>query len=121
VANIPPRPELLDRLGIRYRRIPVLAIGRDVYIDTSLIANALEKRFPESAGYSTIFPPRKGSEFRDTGLVKAFVASYVDRPFFRLAVMLLPWDQFPEAFTKDRSAVRNIAPRLLRSYSCSSS
>lgn len=31
-----PRPDL-RRLGVKYRRIPVLAIGRDIYLDTRLI------------------------------------------------------------------------------------
>ena len=39
-----PRPEVMDMLGIKYRRIPILAIGNDVYCDTSLIASALERR-----------------------------------------------------------------------------
>jgi glutathione S-transferase len=103
---MPPRIDLMDRLGIRYRRIPVLAIGRDVYVDSSLIADALEKRFPESAGYATMFPPRKGSQSRDTGLVKAFLTAYVDRSLFTTVTRLLPWDRMPEAFVKDRSAVR---------------
>ena len=29
-----PRPEITDELGVNYRRIPLLAIGNDVYIDT---------------------------------------------------------------------------------------
>jgi glutathione S-transferase len=106
VPRMPPRVDLADRLGIPYRRIPVLAIGRDVYVDTSLITDALEKRFNESAGHATLFPPRKGSEARDTGLVKAFLTAYVDKPLFSTVVGLLPWDKMPEAFVKDRSAVR---------------
>ncbi|UNI20712.1 hypothetical protein JDV02_006777 [Purpureocillium takamizusanense] len=37
-----PRPDLA-RLGIAYRRIPVLAIGRDVYLDTRLQLRKLEE------------------------------------------------------------------------------
>ncbi|GIZ37091.1 hypothetical protein CKM354_000055400 [Cercospora kikuchii] len=37
-----PRPILSERLGIQYRRIPVLSIGRDIYIDTRLILRKLE-------------------------------------------------------------------------------
>jgi hypothetical protein len=36
-----PRPDLA-RLGIAYRRIPVLAVGRDVYLDTRLILRKFE-------------------------------------------------------------------------------
>lgn len=37
-----PRPDLA-RLGIRHRRIPILAIGRDVYLDTRLMLRKLEQ------------------------------------------------------------------------------
>jgi len=58
--NIPtPRPQLIDLLGLHYRRIPVLAIGRDVYCDTFLMAAKLEEKYPVAAGYKTIFPPLK--------------------------------------------------------------
>ncbi|CAK7266465.1 hypothetical protein SEPCBS57363_002106 [Sporothrix epigloea] len=36
-----PRPDLA-RLGIRHRRIPILSIGRDVYLDSRLILKKLE-------------------------------------------------------------------------------
>ncbi|KAI5843397.1 hypothetical protein DFP73DRAFT_551883 [Morchella snyderi] len=41
-----PRQDLAI-LGITYRRIPLLAIGNDVYIDTTLILRELERRFPD--------------------------------------------------------------------------
>jgi glutathione S-transferase len=41
-----PRPDL-QALGIKYRRIPLCAIGKDVYIDTRIILQKLEKLFPE--------------------------------------------------------------------------
>lgn len=40
-----PRPDL-QQLGINYRRIPLLAIGKDIYCDTSLILEKLEALFP---------------------------------------------------------------------------
>ena len=42
-----PRP-VLEKLGIQYRRIPILAIGRDVYCDTRLIIDKLEELFPDT-------------------------------------------------------------------------
>ena len=42
-----PRPILQQQLGINYRRIPVLAIGRDIYIDTRLQLRKLETLFPD--------------------------------------------------------------------------
>ncbi|KAI9657433.1 MAG: hypothetical protein M1821_003115 [Bathelium mastoideum] len=43
-----PRPDLAA-LGVQYRRIPVLSIGRDIYVDTRIILAALERRFPATA------------------------------------------------------------------------
>ncbi|OQD88992.1 hypothetical protein PENANT_c003G02538 [Penicillium antarcticum] len=39
--RILPRPDLA-RLGVHYRRIPVLSIGRDIYLDSRLILQKLE-------------------------------------------------------------------------------
>jgi glutathione S-transferase len=46
VLNRLPRP-VLERLNIQYRRIPILAIGRDIYCDTRLIIDKLEEMFPD--------------------------------------------------------------------------
>jgi len=100
-----PRPELSETMGITYRRIPILAIGRDVYADTSLIASTLERRYPVSAGYGTLFPQKKGGGLAETGMVKALVMYYFDRTVFSLAAASLPYNKFPEAFLKDRSDV----------------
>ncbi|KAL8674184.1 MAG: hypothetical protein Q9168_001435 [Polycauliona sp. 1 TL-2023] len=48
-----PREDL-NALGVKYRRIPILSIGRDIYCDTRLILQKLEERFPSDAiGAST--------------------------------------------------------------------
>lgn len=39
-----PRPDL-QMLGITYRRVPVLAMGKDVYCDTSAIVAAIQHKF----------------------------------------------------------------------------
>ena len=41
VDNKMPRP-VLDRLGVHYRRIPVMAVGRDIYCDSRCIIDHLE-------------------------------------------------------------------------------
>jgi hypothetical protein len=102
VSPILPRPELSDLLGIAYRRIPVLAIGNDVYCDSNLIAAELERRFPDRG---TLFPPRKQGGRVDPGLIKLFSQHYVDLALFPQGVSLLPWGKFPENFIKDRSEV----------------
>lgn len=40
-----PRPDLA-KLGVSYRRIPLLAIGRHIYCDSQLILQVLQDRFP---------------------------------------------------------------------------
>ncbi|KAJ7179992.1 hypothetical protein C8R43DRAFT_971342 [Mycena crocata] len=105
VANMLPRPEITDLLGVTYRQIPILAIGNDIYCDTSLIASALERRFPASRGYGTIFPNKKHGGGADTGLIKAFTKYCADTVLFPLAVPFLPWEKFPPAFLKDRSTL----------------
>jgi glutathione S-transferase len=98
-------------MGITYRRIPILAIGRDVYADTSLIASTLERRYPASAGYGTLFPQRKDSGLSDTGMVKMLVMYYFDRTVFPLAALSMPFQKFPEAFVKDRADVSRLKSR----------
>ncbi|KAF8165381.1 hypothetical protein B0H34DRAFT_236265 [Crassisporium funariophilum] len=106
VSPMLPRPEITDFLGIVYRRIPILAIGNDVYCDTSLIVSTLERRFPATNGHGTLFPAGKHGKGRDTGLIKAFSKFYADNTLFPPATNLIPWGKLPAAFLKDRSALR---------------
>ncbi|KAF7352820.1 Glutathione S-transferase [Mycena venus] len=105
VANVLPRPEITDLLGVSHRRIPILAIGNDIYCDTSLIASALERRFPASDHYGTIFPNKKHGGGADTGLIKAFVSQWVDTVLFSQAIGLVPWEILPPGFVKDRETL----------------
>jgi glutathione S-transferase len=43
-----PRP-ILERLDITYRRIPVLSIGKDVYVDSARIVDELQRRYGKLA------------------------------------------------------------------------
>jgi len=104
VTPILPRPELSEYLNIAYRRIPILAIGKDVYCDSSLIASVLERRFPPSEGYGTLFPKRVGGGKTDTGLIKALAMFWSDRTIFPLAANSLPYDKFDKKFIKDRES-----------------
>ncbi|KAL5527375.1 hypothetical protein ACEPAG_6166 [Sanghuangporus baumii] len=103
VAMTLPRPEITDALGIGYRRIPILAIGNDVFCDTNLIISAVESRFPANQGFPTLFPDRKDGGKGDTGIVELLAAFYVDRPLFSLATTALPYDKFSPEFIEDRS------------------
>lgn len=106
VAPMLPRPEINKGLGLTYRRIPVLAVGNDVYIDTSLIVSALERRFPVASGYPSLFPPKKHGGCPDKGLLKALSRHYVDNLLFPLATTFIAWHRLPEDFRKDREALR---------------
>ena len=48
-----PRPDLAA-LGVQYRRVPVLAYGRDIYCDTLLILQKFEKWHPHGSKYKSI-------------------------------------------------------------------
>lgn len=56
VPTMMPRPLLRDTFHLTYRKIPVLAIGREVYCDSSIILEALEHFFPEVEGYRSLYP-----------------------------------------------------------------
>lgn len=99
-----PRPEITELLGLTYRRIPILAVGNDIYCDTSLIASALERRFPASAGFNTLFPPRAGGGRTDGALARLFSRYWADGVLFRLAADSLPYAKFDQKFLADREA-----------------
>ncbi|CCX29604.1 hypothetical protein FPQ18DRAFT_376764 [Pyronema domesticum] len=57
-----PRPDLSNLLGIIYRRIPVLAIGNTVFINTPLILETLETKYPTADAASGTGPALGGGE-----------------------------------------------------------
>lgn len=95
-----PRPDL-EALGVSYRRIPLLSIGRDIYCDTRLILQILEKRFPPSAEHPSLSPA--GLE----GLTALLAKFTIDSGVFARASQMIPPDgpvlKNP-AFLKDREA-----------------
>lgn len=56
VPIAPPRPDLIPMTG-GYRRTPVLQIGADVYCDTAVMVEALERIAPEPSVY---LPGKRG-------------------------------------------------------------
>lgn len=107
MSPFPPRPELSSHCDVHYRRIPVLAIGRDIYCDTSLIADTLERRIPPSpCSTASIYPPRAGGGRADTSLVKIFAREHAGATLFLLAINLIDFGKVPEAFRQDREKVR---------------
>ncbi|KAF5329306.1 hypothetical protein D9619_009252 [Psilocybe cf. subviscida] len=105
VAPMLPRPEITDMLGVTYRRIPILAIGNDVYCDTADIVTALERRFPTSQGYESVFPPAATGpgERTDLEIMTAFARFYVEATMLPLGVRTMMWSEVPDGFIKDRN------------------
>ncbi|KAK1767507.1 hypothetical protein QBC33DRAFT_515055 [Phialemonium atrogriseum] len=94
-----PRPDLA-RLGINYRRIPILSIGRDVYLDSRLILQKLEQLAPER--------PRLAADGTPEHRVieRLFEAFTMDAGFSRRIVQLMPSDLpmwSDPAFIEDRA------------------
>ncbi len=92
---IMPKPELVALTG-GYRRIPVLQIGADIYFDTALIAEEIERRFPTPSITTNIGP----------ATAAAFTA-WTDQTLFWHVVTALFGGDLPmdDAFIADRSAL----------------
>ena len=104
VPSMMPRPILAQNFNITYRKIPVLAIDRDIYIDTSIICEALENRFPTSSGHSSIYPPTpSGAKHRS--LIRGMVSYWSDRPVFRATCGLMPTAVWRSSFGTDRASL----------------
>ncbi|KEF56993.1 uncharacterized protein A1O9_07183 [Exophiala aquamarina CBS 119918] len=93
-----PRPILKENFNITYRKIPVLAIDKEIYIDTAIILEALEAQFPETQGYGTIYP---NPSLRP--LIRGFGSYWTDKPFFRVTTGLIPGSVWHTSFGQDRS------------------
>lgn len=102
VPSMMPRPMLKDSFGLTYRKIPVLAIGREIYCDTSIICEALEHFFPPTEGYQSLYPKAKdGRDYR--GLIRGFASYWTDRPLFRVTTGLIPASVWRTSFGDDRA------------------
>ncbi|QIW96097.1 hypothetical protein AMS68_001615 [Peltaster fructicola] len=95
-----PRPDLAA-LGVHYRRIPVMSIGRDVYIDTRAIIKRLETLFPASAEH----PALTTSQSQGVALLLNNFVGNTGGVFNRATSLLTPeWGAMKDpAFQKDRS------------------
>jgi glutathione S-transferase len=80
-----PRPDV-KALGVEYRRIPVVAIGRDIYTDTRLILSKLEALYPASDAHPSI----SASTFEGKAMEKLLEYWMVDGGIFTRAAQLIP-------------------------------
>ena len=107
-----PKPDVIALTG-GYRRTPILQIGSDIYCDTALIAEVLERVQPEP----TLYPPAHA-------LTASVVAAWADQHWFAAGVgFAMQPEGFASmfggysaehraAFVEDRKAFRKGAPRM---------
>jgi glutathione S-transferase len=112
IPMIMPKPDLTALTG-GYRRTPVLQIGADIYCDTALIADVLEKLAPTPSLYpstvngasrivaqwadSQVFPAAMAYNFQPAGVADVFTGAP---------------EAVVQAFVADRAAMRGGAPRM---------
>lgn len=106
--HILPRPDL-TRLGVRYRRIPLLSIGKDIYLDTRLILRKLEELYPASEAHPALGAP----EGDQRAIERLLGESFTNNRVFMLAVQLMP-AHLPQlndpAFLMDRADLAGVPP-----------
>lgn len=110
IPVIMPKPDLIALTG-GYRRTPVLQVGADIYCDTALIAEVLERMAPQPS----LFPaPVAGlarilAQWADSALFVAAIA----HAFQPAAIPgILGGPEQVKAFADDRAAMRGNAPRM---------
>lgn len=107
VPTMMPRPVLVDNFGLTYRKIPVLAMGREVLADTSLIVEWLSTH-PQLKAFRVSDQQNKGhgkeiyENDRNRVLSRLLGSFYSDRPFFRLTTGNIPGVVWKTSFGKDR-------------------
>lgn len=94
-----PRPNIAA-LGVNYRRIPILSLGRDIYCDSLLILQKLEEQYPSSSQHKSI----SATDPKDRALEK-LLEKWTDVVVFKSAAAVISTDldlMKDPAFTKDR-------------------
>ncbi|KAK3669383.1 hypothetical protein LTR78_010728 [Recurvomyces mirabilis] len=94
--RILPRPDLAA-LGITYRRIPLLAVGKDVYADTSIIIDVIMSSLAKNGALATS-PADKAFEV-------------MGNTIFREVLGLLDPDVLPKEFIQDRKTIFPVIAR----------
>jgi glutathione S-transferase len=106
VPPILPKPDVLALTG-SYRRTPVMQIGADIYCDTALICEVLDRLVPTPA----IFPPelaaaaRMSAAWLDTAMFTAAV-TYLFQPATVQSMLAHLSPGQMQAFAADRKAMR---------------
>ncbi|KAF2717049.1 glutathione S-transferase [Polychaeton citri CBS 116435] len=96
-----PRPDM-KALGLNYRRVPVVTIGRDIYCDTLLILEKLEELFPPSGGIGATLGAQSGTNFALEKLLEKWTDVCVFKPAAAAIPTTVPLLQ-DQDFIKDRT------------------
>jgi glutathione S-transferase len=98
IPVVMPKPLLMPLTG-GYRRTPVMQIGADIYLDTSLIAAELERRHPSPSFY-----PAGGAAMAQIMTAWADQNLFLPAANYSLSIVA---DKLPAAFFEDRAKMMN--------------
>ncbi|TAG34014.1 MAG: glutathione S-transferase family protein [Polaromonas sp.] len=112
IPMVMPKPDVVALTG-GYRKTPILQIGADIYCDTALIADVLERMQPGPSFYPE---PSKGmgrtlAQWADTTLFWTAM-SYNFQPAGAAQVFAGAPPEAAKAFAADRQAMRGGAARM---------
>ena len=112
IPMIMPKPDLTALTG-GYRKTPILQIGADIYCDTALICDVLEKQAPIPSVYPETIEgtARIVTQWADTALFTAAMA-YNFQPAGVAQVFAGAPAEGVQAFVADRTAMRGGAARM---------
>lgn len=112
IPVIMPKPDLTALTG-GYRRTPVMQIGADIYCDTALIADVLERIAPTPSLYPAHLAgqARLLAQWADTTLFWTVVPYALQPAGIQSKFSNMPPEQI-KAFLADRAALRGNAPRI---------
>lgn len=112
IPPIMPKPNLVALTG-GYRRTPVMQIGSDIYCDTALIADVLERMAPSPSLYpaATEGVSRTVAQWADSTLFWTMITYLFQPAGLQSALGNMTPEQI-KAFGADRAAFRGNAPRM---------
>lgn len=112
IPVIMPKPDVVALTG-GYRRTPVMQVGADIYCDTALIADVLERMAPtpsiypeEVAGLAKTFAHWADTTLFWTAIAYSFQPAGLQSMFGHLSAEQI------KAFSTDRGIMRGNAPRM---------
>jgi len=113
IPQIMPKPDVVALTG-GYRRTPFMQVGADIYCDTALICDELERRFPSPSLYPADAPPGLVdivAQWADTTLFWSGAIGYAFQGKGMAHIFAGVAPEVARAFGADRAAMRAGAPR----------